>query len=558
MIEKKEEIIKDLDLKILVVEDDKMTSMIIKKTLKELFENIDVAYDGEEGLEKYHQNKPDIIICDNQMPKMNGIDMITKIREKDDNTSIVFMTAYVDVEEMIKYINLRVSQFVPKPVKKEVLLNAVDTAIEKVVSKRKELEALKIKDEKRKKDEERSFKKELKVIQDDYYSKYIQGKEDWSINIFYKPLEVLSGDSYSVRKIDENRVLFIIVDAMGKGLPASLSSVLSISFINYAVNRAVRNNNFVLEALLLDYIEFIKTEILDDEIVSLSMVVLDHFNKTIQYSTYSMPSIIVKKTDGSIVELQANNFAISQYSSFAQVDIHDLGDDVEAIIFNSDGLDENELEDGTMYLDQMYKDIQDTHNFSTFTGLFDSKIEEYSDDSTMFYIAKEPKYTDKENYTIKTKLEDVQNSTTLVEAFMQKHEMPISVAASVAYAYNEIILNAYEHGNLHINYDEKQLFLEQMRLEEECEKREKIYKDKKIYLELFHRQVDDKTHEVMIQVKDEGDGFDTHVFKRNLFEEGSFHGRGVSISKSILDDVHYDSTGNTVRIKKSFNTEEEV
>jgi hypothetical protein len=265
-----------------------------------------------------------------------------------------------------------------------------------------------------------------------------------------------------------------------------------------------------------------------------------------------MPSIIIKKNDNSIVELTSNNFAISQYSQNVQVDTYQMDEKVDAIIFNSDGLDENELEDGSMYLDQMQDDIKSTYNFSTFVNILDTKIKEYSDDSTMFYIQKNKNYEIEETHILQTKMSQIENSQLLVQPFLDSCCVPPEIEGSLLYAFNELILNAYEHGNLEIDYDNKQFLIENDTFIEECLKREKEFSHKKIILKLFCRNIDDKTKEIMIEVKDEGKGFDTHVFKRNLFEEDSFHGRGISISRSILDNIAYDSTGNTVQIKKSF------
>ena len=45
---------------------------------------------------------------------------------------------------------------------------------------------------------------------------------EWVIDLYFKPLDILSGDSYSIREIEEGRVLIYLADAMGKGLAASM------------------------------------------------------------------------------------------------------------------------------------------------------------------------------------------------------------------------------------------------------------------------------------------------------------------------------------------------
>ena len=69
-------------LSILYVEDEAEVRDRTVNLLSNFFPNIDVAVDGEEGLEKYLQNSYDIVITDILMPKMNGLELISHIREK--------------------------------------------------------------------------------------------------------------------------------------------------------------------------------------------------------------------------------------------------------------------------------------------------------------------------------------------------------------------------------------------------------------------------------------------------------------------------------------------
>lgn len=69
-------------VKLLFIEDDEIQRKELSTFLKRRVEKIYVAENGEEGLDKYKALKPDIIITDLRMPKMDGLEFVKKIREK--------------------------------------------------------------------------------------------------------------------------------------------------------------------------------------------------------------------------------------------------------------------------------------------------------------------------------------------------------------------------------------------------------------------------------------------------------------------------------------------
>jgi len=106
--------------KILYVEDDSLTRMMLKNQLKSRYTEVYDAANGSEGLEKYKEIKPDLVITDISMPVMNGHEMIENIKSLNSEAKIIVTTAYRDDDE--KLINLRV---IDKPIIVEKLFNAI-------------------------------------------------------------------------------------------------------------------------------------------------------------------------------------------------------------------------------------------------------------------------------------------------------------------------------------------------------------------------------------------------------------------------------------------------
>jgi CheY-like chemotaxis protein len=69
-------------LKVLYVEDNTNSRESLLSLLGNFFDNIVIAKDGQDGLDKFNQDKFDLVISDIRMPIMNGIDMCKNIREK--------------------------------------------------------------------------------------------------------------------------------------------------------------------------------------------------------------------------------------------------------------------------------------------------------------------------------------------------------------------------------------------------------------------------------------------------------------------------------------------
>jgi two-component system cell cycle response regulator len=119
-------------LNILYVEDDEKIQNQVFKMLSRKYENIFVASNGEEGVALYETHTPDIIITDIKMPKMNGLEMIQKIREKNKNVPIIITTAHSDSSFLHQALELGVDAFLVKPINKEELFTRVDSCAKQV------------------------------------------------------------------------------------------------------------------------------------------------------------------------------------------------------------------------------------------------------------------------------------------------------------------------------------------------------------------------------------------------------------------------------------------
>jgi len=104
------------ELNILYVEDEIDIQTKVVKYLSRLFKNVFSASNGEEALELYKKNSIDIVVTDIHMPKMNGLDLIKKIKEINGEQESIIISAFSDTKYFIDAIHHNVHDYVIKPI----------------------------------------------------------------------------------------------------------------------------------------------------------------------------------------------------------------------------------------------------------------------------------------------------------------------------------------------------------------------------------------------------------------------------------------------------------
>jgi DNA-binding response OmpR family regulator len=100
---------------ILVVEDDQPLAKIVKKSLESGGHTVDVAGDGEMGLDLGRSRRHDAVVLDLQLPKLNGIDVCRRLRDDGNSVPIIMLTARGAVAERIQGLDAGADDYLPKP-----------------------------------------------------------------------------------------------------------------------------------------------------------------------------------------------------------------------------------------------------------------------------------------------------------------------------------------------------------------------------------------------------------------------------------------------------------
>ena len=102
-------------IKVLLVEDEQTLAMIIKDTLEGQGFLIHTAADGEEGLRLFFDLHPDVLVADVMMPRMDGFEMVRRIRQTDRSTPVLFLTARSAVNDVVEGFELGANDYLKKP-----------------------------------------------------------------------------------------------------------------------------------------------------------------------------------------------------------------------------------------------------------------------------------------------------------------------------------------------------------------------------------------------------------------------------------------------------------
>ncbi len=102
-------------MKILVIEDEVELNDAIAEGLRLSGYTVDSAYDGEEGEELQYINDYDLIVLDINLPKMDGFEVLKKIRERDKSVNVIMLTARGDVEDRVTGLDLGANDYIVKP-----------------------------------------------------------------------------------------------------------------------------------------------------------------------------------------------------------------------------------------------------------------------------------------------------------------------------------------------------------------------------------------------------------------------------------------------------------
>jgi sigma-B regulation protein RsbU (phosphoserine phosphatase) len=219
--------------KILVVDDEPDFEWLVcqqfrKKIKTQQYEFV-FAVNGAEAIEKLDQHRDiDLVLCDINMPIMDGLTMISKLSEISPWLKAIMVSAYGDMPNIRTAMNRGAYDFVTKPIDFEDLEITMEKAL-------REIESLKSAD--RTREDLIQIQQELSVAREiqqsilpQSFAIFPQGSP-FEIYANMIPANDVGGDFYDFFLLDDHRLGFVIGDVSGKGVPAALFMAISRTLV---------------------------------------------------------------------------------------------------------------------------------------------------------------------------------------------------------------------------------------------------------------------------------------------------------------------------------------
>ena len=279
------------DLTILYAEDDEEMSGQVAHFLRKKCGKVLLAGNGREALERYGEQRPDMIVSDIMMPEMDGLEFSEIIKRRDPSMPIILTTAFNDSAYLHRAIDVGVDNYVLKPIDLEKLYAAMLKSTDLLLKTRElEISRAQLEAYHQAAEEERALVAELmkRMMQPELMV-------DRQVHFRLEPADTVCGDLVAFRRARNDRLYIMLADSTGRGLPAALN-LLPVNHVFYSmvakglpVSQIVEEMNWA-----------VKMQSPSDRFVSAFVACIDTHNHVIESWNGGIPSAMLVGQAGEI------------------------------------------------------------------------------------------------------------------------------------------------------------------------------------------------------------------------------------------------------------------
>lgn len=553
------------NVKILIVDDEKTNRMVLKAMLhKDGFDTV-MAENGQEAIEQFEQERPDMVLMDVMMPVMDGYDATIKIKKLAGDTfvPVFFLTAMTDEAALAKCVEVGGDDFLTKPYNRIILKAKIDALL-----RVKELYG-----------RVKSQKDQLAV-----HNNYIKNEHEFAKRIFTKiikpetlhvenikyllsPMAIFNGDLLLACPKPSGGQHFMLGDFTGHGLPAAIGA-LPVAEIFYGMT----DKGFSVSDIVTEINDKLVNILPTGVFMAACFLDIDSHKKTLSIWNGGLPDVIVfTPGQGIMHRLDSDHLPLGIQSSgkidtaVRTTDIH-YGD---RIYVYSDGVIEAGNKEGEMYgqerLEQCIVDSDEPGAvFQNISASLDAYRagKEQEDDITLIEITADPdllppgmkeigKGVGKSSTEWKISVELGPDSLQVIDPLPSLLHQVLEIQSIYPHRGRiytilaELYTNALEHGVLGLDAKMKQSPEGFAQFYMEREKRIQNL-DKGFVKIIISNKPYKNGGKMTICYKDSGKGFDVNSISEDTSDATKFSGRGVALVRSLCENVTYTENGTSV------------
>ena len=328
-------------MKILIVDDDRSTRMLLKAFLGRKYEVVEAA-DGQEAIEVFDREKPDLILIDVTMPVMSGYEAVEIIKQRNGNrfVPIIFLTGLTDDDSLSRCVRSGGDDFLPKPFNR-VLLEAKIMSMQRISQMHRVLE-----DYKTRTDEEIEFSHHIFESMTQRMSvSSVKG-----VDHFNQSAGHFSGDLFLYDTSPLGKLYALLVDFTGHGLSAAIGSLPTADVFFSMVKR-----DFKIAKILAEINSKINIIMPTGHFCAAIFICIDPVTRQIDIFNGSMPPILIVDSAGNLTNrVNSSNLALgilpSNLFDPEIISIENIPD--TTLIIYSDGVTDAQNDAGELFGDE--------------------------------------------------------------------------------------------------------------------------------------------------------------------------------------------------------------
>ncbi len=277
---------------LLIIDDDEVVRLSLADYLEDSGFNVLQDSNGQQGLEMFEREQPDLIICDLRMPQVDGLTLLRRISELSIDTPVLVLSGAGVMSDVVEALRLGAADYLIKPLEDLMVLeHSVNRALDRA-RLRLENDRYRVKLE----NTNRELQASLSLLQEDQNAgRHVQMNmlpvtpwETEGLNFAHEiiPSLYLSGDFVDYFRIDEHRVAFYLADVSGHGASSAFVTVL-LKFMTTRLLYESKRNGTLPEFKPSDVLGHINRGLLDCKLgkhVTMLGGVIDETTGTLAYS----------------------------------------------------------------------------------------------------------------------------------------------------------------------------------------------------------------------------------------------------------------------------------